>query len=314
MKDGDWVFVVNPAAGGGRGARAWARLQSGLAALPGTSRVFMTRGPGHAEELAAQAAREGAVAVISCGGDGTHREVAAGLLSVPEPRPCLGLLPIGTGSDLVKTLGIPTHPAKALAGLPRYVARPLDVGRFTCGTPAPGRDGLGGRPKVFLNVCSFGLSAQVVREVHRYKGLGGPAYLLATLRVLPGVRPVPVRIFVDDQPPLELETALVAVANARYFGGGMQVAPAARADDGLLDLVVFEGWGRMDFALRGWSMYRGAHVGLAGVRCLRGHKLRLECDEPIPLEVDGELAGGPPISFEVLPGALRVLAPVATGY
>ena len=305
------VFViVNPAAATGGARRAWPRLAERLRAALGPFEYAFTCASGHAVSLVREAARAGASLVVAVGGDGTLGEAATGLLSpdggTPAPldaesRPALGLVPLGTGRDFARTLGIASL-EDALLRLARVETRRLDVGWVAHldhdGQPAA---------RAFVNVLSLGAGGEVVHTLGRTtKRLGGRlAFTLATARALVGYRDRRVSVSLDGAPAEEQEVTNLAVCNGQFFGGGMWVAPEARPDDGLFDVTAWSGFGLLDFVTRRRALYDGRHVGYAGTTRCRARTLSAESRERVRLDADGESAGTLPARVELLPAALR---------
>ncbi len=307
------LLVVNPKSRAGRSARHLAALRAGVEAALGELEVALTRGPRDAERIAREGVRAGCRRVVVAGGDGTVSEVVTGILGADLGRYAeLAVLPFGTGGDLPRTLGIPRDLGAALAALARGKRRVVDAGRVDYrtaeGTP---------RSSYFLNVASAGVSGLVDQLVARGgKGLGGRiAFLLATVRALVAYRAAPVEARLDGRSLGRGGLVLAAAANGRYFGGGMQVAPEARPDDGALDAVFIADRSKL-FLLRNLPrIYRGTHLAVEGVASGRGGILELEPllvegarGEPprIPVDVDGEPLGYLPARFEVVPRALTL--------
>jgi YegS/Rv2252/BmrU family lipid kinase len=308
--------IVNPAAAAGGARRAWPRLRERLLASLGPFEHAFTGAQGHAVELAREAARDGVGLVVAVGGDGTLGEVATGLVSAvsgdgaappavdPDARPTLGLVPLGTGRDFARTLGIAALD-DALARLARGTTRRLDVGWVSHLTHD-------GRPaaRAFVNVLSLGAGGEVVHTLTRTtKRLGGRlAFTLATARALVGHRDRRVSVSLDGSPDEAWDVTNLAVCNGQFFGGGMWVAPEARCDDGLLDLTLWSGFGLLDFATKRRALYDGRHVGYAGTSRRRARTLQADSAERVRLDADGESAGTLPARVELLPGALRLRA------
>lgn len=279
--------------------------------FPG-ARVVETAGPYDAARLATEAAEGGAAAVIAAGGDGTVNEVVNGLMASPRARrgECpLGILALGTGSDLARGLGLPQEPAAALAAIARGAPRPLDVGRIRCA-------GLGeGAPAVvrhFVNEADFGIGAEVTRRVNSRTRRGGRAtYLWTTVRALLAWRDPEVELRLDGGPPERVRIKSVFLSNAPYAGGGMCIAPGARPDDGVLRLVVFGALGRLEAIRRLGETYQGREIEHPKIRYADCRELSADAESEVMIECDGEPAGRLPARVDLLPGALRVLAPGA---
>jgi diacylglycerol kinase (ATP) len=253
-----------------------------------------TRAPGDATALARGLAAAAAVeAVFALGGDGTAREVAAGLLG---SRVALGLLPGGTVNLLALALGLPRRPVAAAAALCRLPPRPLDVGLA------------GASP--FLMMVSAGFDVAVLAAVDpEWKArLGQSAILWQGLREWWRYRYPPLALVVDGEP---LTASFAAVANIPQYGGGrFRLAPDARPDDGRLDLVAFRGSGRaatLGFAL---DLLRGAHTRRADVVVRQAREVLLTAPVDAAAQIDGDLcAERLPLAVRLAPERLFVLAP-----
>jgi YegS/Rv2252/BmrU family lipid kinase len=267
----------------------------------------------HAADLTRDALRAGHDLVVAVGGDGTINEVVNGFFEPARPgeparpiRPeaALAVLPRGTGGDLRRTLGL-GHDLSRSAGRLKGTASPVDVGRCDFvdenGTP---------RSRFFINVGEVGVGAKVVQIANASnKVLGGKlTFMLASLRALLGWRDLALRVSFDGEPPQELQVTTLAVANGRYFGGGMMVAPEARLDDGLFHVTIWSGFGLSDFVLKSGTMYDGTHVKLPGTRTRTARTVAVEsADEGAGVECDGERLGAPPVTFTLLPSALHLV-------
>lgn len=311
------LVIINPESAGGATRGAWPRIASELATHFGSFTPKFTRHPGEGIELAASAARRGTKLIVACGGDGTISEVANGILSAGSDTE-LGILPSGTGGDFRKTIGIPARPSEAARILREGRARLIDVGRVTF-TKDDGEH----ESRYFLGVASFGMSADVIARVKE----GGPDWLPAkgpkwlTGRISFGVAmlqtalkmgPTRVVVQLDDDPARHLTVANLCIANARYFGGGMKIAPDAKMTDGKFDVVSIGDLGAARILANAPRLYLGAHLSMNQV----GHSLAtkivarpVEDDLRIEIEVDGEIPGLLPASFQILPKALRVRCP-----
>jgi len=273
--------------------------------------VFTTR-RGEATDIARDAARGGERMVVAVGGDGTASEVVDGLAGagrVVEPELLFGCIPHGTGGDLRRSLGWPGLPEEAARALAVGITVTCDLG-FVTYTAHDGST----QARHFVNVSSFGVSGCVVRELQRSgRLLGGKlTYTLASAKALLRYRDQPVRWRADGGDWVEEPITAMAICNGRFFGAGMMVAPAARMDDGLLDLTVWKGLGFADFLTKRRMLYDGSHVKLPNTRC---HQLRTMEAEPLEgvevlLDVDGEQPGRLPARWTVVPGALRVRVPL----
>ncbi|MEQ1900403.1 MAG: diacylglycerol kinase family protein [Devosia sp.] len=303
--------VVNPAAGGGRLVAAWPRLAALLEARVGPLDVLRTKAPGEGRDLAAQLVRSGASLVIAAGGDGTANEVVDGLLRAGG-GPSLGVISVGTGRDFVRTLGNNSDLTAAVEAIGTGRTRKIDAGLVRY------RDDNGAEEqRHFLNVASLGVSGPTVRAVNASKAgrrvHGKLAFYYHTIVELLHYRPQQVRVRFEDGEVIEVETALVAIANGRFFGSGMMIAPDAELDDGLFDVLVYRAEGKVRMVLDFNLIYRGAHTRLPRVTIKRCRWVEVEPIGDVArnsaiIEIDGESPGRIPARFEILPGALTLRA------
>jgi diacylglycerol kinase (ATP) len=311
------LVIINPASASGATREAWPKIASELANHFGSFTPKFTSHAGEGIELAASAARKGARLIVACGGDGTISEVANGILLSGSDAE-LGILPSGTGGDFRKTIGIPARASDAARILRDGRTRQIDVGRVTFLKDDGSHDS-----RYFLGVASFGMSAEVIARVKA----GGPDWLPAKAprwlsgRVTFGLamaqaafksEATRVIIQLDDEATRKLNVANLCIANARFFGGGMKIAPDAKLADGLFDVVSIGNLGAPRILANAPRLYLGAHLGMSEV----GHALAKKVtarpqhkDQIIEFEVDGELPGHLPATFQILPKALRVRCP-----
>lgn len=302
------MVIVNPASAGGSTRRRWDALAKTLRRAIGPFEPALTAAPGDATTFTREALRVGFELVIAVGGDGTANEVACGFFDGSRPvapHAALGILPNGTGCDLSRTLGVGGTLDEACVRMADGRFRTIDVGhvRFV-----DHDDRLAER--IFLNVVSFGCGGAIVHALRRgTKRAGGKlAFMLTTAQVLFRYRDQSVTVSVDGRPAEPLNITNYAVCNGRYFGGGMQVAPTAEIDDGVLDATIWRSFRLTDFILERRSVYDGTHVRLAGTSVLRVGRVEATSSDRVLLDVDGEAAGRLPITVEVLPRALRFKA------
>ncbi len=303
------LVIANPSSAGGATGRGWGPVEARLRAVLGPLDVAHTGGPRDAERIAREGVRAGADRLVVAGGDGTLSEVVSGLLSAGLGSYAeIGVLPLGSGGDLARSLGIPNGLEEALACIAGGKQRRIDAGRA--------RFAQGGREVTthFVNVASAGVSAPITRLVNRgSKLLGGRfAFALGAVRGLLQYRSPVLSARLDGELLYQGPAVLVAAANGRTFGGGMQIAPEARPDDGLLDVVVVGDFSRARLLRHLPALYRGTHLGIPGVFSARGRRLELEAAPgALGLELDGEPLGFAPALVEVLPDAVTLLGPSA---
>jgi len=299
------LVIVNPMSAAGATGRRWDSIAGLLRSSLGNFESVFTRAPGEATMLSRAALRDGFEMVVSVGGDGTLNEVVGGFFDGSEPvapEAVLGVVALGTGGDFARTLGL-LNLESACTRLRGGKTRSIDLGlaRFT------GHDGAGAT-RVFINVVSFGVGGLVACLVSpRLKAISGRlAFTLATLRALAVYRDKIVSLEFDDGPPRSLAITNCAFGNGRYFGAGMQVAPAAELDDGEFDVTIWSGFGLMDFIRKRHALYDGSHVRLPGAQVLRTRRARVTSEATVLLELDGESVGRLPAQLQVLPNAIRL--------
>jgi len=302
------LLIVNPRSAGGRVGKRWSAIESTLRGALGDFEHRHTEAPGHATVLCREAVERGVRDLVVLGGDGTLSEALSGLFRDGRPidaEVTLGLLPCGTGGDFRRTVEMPADLSQAARRIARSQPRRIDIGRIRYA-----RDDGTDAERYFANIASFGIGGLVDRIVNRSsKALGGRvAFMVGTVRALSRYKNQRVRLALDDGEPSEVVVNNVAVCNGKYFGGGMKIAPDARLDDGLFDVVVLGDLSLKDFVWSGRHLYRGTHLDLAEVRFARAARVRAEPAHPgdeVLLDVDGEQAGRLPATFDILPGALR---------
>jgi YegS/Rv2252/BmrU family lipid kinase len=304
------VLVVNPQSAGGKTERRWPELRATIQEAYGSFEERFTRAAGDATEMTRAALKNGAELVVAVGGDGTINEVVNGFFDGDKslaPSAAFGIVPAGTGGDFIKTLGVPRDTFAAASNL-KSPARAIDVGRLTYVT-----DDGATAVRYFINIASFGIGGMIDRLVNQSsKAFGGKvSFAVATLKAGAKYKNATVRLTLDDGAVKEGKIYNVAVANGRYFGGGMKVAPDAALDDGWFDVITLGDFGFADLIFRGLDIYSGKHLKNPKVTVHRARKIEatpVDGAAEVLLDVDGEAPGRLPAKFELLAGALNVRA------
>ena len=244
------VYVIlNPASNSGGGGKMLPVLERKLEARGIEYELHATEAPGHAEELAARAARQGVERVLAVGGDGTIHEVANGFLVEQGVPPALGVVPLGTGNDFYRMVGAPKDPDAALDTLERGEAKPFDVGLVE----------FDGQRRHFVNLLGIGIDVEVLRRRERVRRLKGLAqYLVALLGAMVGFRAVPIRVRMGDS-VLDGPSMLAAITVGPSAGGGFILCPGATPDDGELDLCFFRDLNYLQILRYIPKVIRGTH-------------------------------------------------------
>jgi diacylglycerol kinase (ATP) len=308
------VVIVNPVSASGSTAEAWPQIASDLRSHFGSFQVRFTKHRGDADILAGEAARKGAKFIIACGGDGTVSEVANGILSSGKDVE-LGILPSGTGGDFRRSLEIPSQSRDAARVLRDGRTVRIDVGRITY-IDQNGNEAM----RYFLGVASCGMSTKVIERVkagspewlpaNTPKWIGGRISFGASL-VQTAMRTTPTRLVVqlDDSHERHLLVSNLCVANARYFGGGMKIAPDAKLTDGKFDVVGIGDLSALKIFTSAPRVYTGSHLSMPEVSHALARKISIRPADrasEVALEIDGELPGRLPATFQIVPEALRV--------
>jgi diacylglycerol kinase (ATP) len=298
-----WV-IGNPRAGGG----APDELREQLARY-GELTFKASEGPGHAQALARDAARAGVGRIVVAGGDGTLHEVVNGVLRGQGQRgevPIIVPLPLGTGNDFCRTLGVPLELEGALESLSSGVVRRVDVVEVI---EARGDADAG---RFVINAVSGGFSGEVGQALDvELKASWGPlSYLRGAIEALSTLRSYAVRLDLDGEVH-EIDAVNIVVANGRYAARGIPIAPKAEPDDGVLDVVVIKEAPIAQLLALAPAILGGTHLDSDDDRILfrRARHVTIESSEPIPFNLDGEVVEEPPVrlALRVRPGALRVL-------
>lgn len=309
------IVIANPKSAAGSTRDKWSAIASDLRAHFGPFNVAFTKGPGDGIAIAERASNEGRPLVIACGGDGTINEIANGILRSGKDVE-LGVFPSGTGGDFRRTLDMPHGTREAARALKNGRTERIDVGKvsFTGHNNQPAE-------RYFLNVTSFGLAASIIERVKGSTSLswlpldtvrGRASFALSTLQEVVALGATTVRVRIDDGDERTLQTVNFCVANARFFGGGMKIAPEAKLNDGFLDVINVGDIRTAKIILNAYTLYRGTHLDLREVKDTLAKRVEARPahdEQEIHIEIDGELPGRLPAVYEVIPAALRVRVP-----
>jgi YegS/Rv2252/BmrU family lipid kinase len=284
--------IVNPDAGRGRDLRRATATALDGAGIDHVLRV--SPNPAAVADLVGEGVSAGATRFASVGGDGTAHLVLNGIMAHPWLRPpTLGILPAGSGSDFIRTFGLPGDLDGAVAHLGGDETYRCDVGRI---------EGVFGT-RYFLNETSLGITAASVEQSLRLsKRLGKARYTAAFWLALWRFRPASATVHVD-RATMRADALAVVIANGQFFGGSLNIAPRSGAGDGLFDVRVFAGPRRRAFAVMP-RVARGTHLTHPAVQRRVAADIVVECPPTWPIEADGELIGKGAVTVRVVPGAI----------
>jgi len=302
LRESTVIVFVNPAAGGGR-ARAYpAQVHKLFESFHVHAQFVMTNSAVELESSAQTAISQGQRVLFAMGGDGTFQALANAAFGAEV---LLGVLPVGGGNDFAAALGLPDDPVKAaeasLRGKPRFV----DLVRVRIAE---------GRTRLYAGGGGIGLDAEAARYASgAYRWLPGRLrYIASALRALVGFVPIEVRIDFpgSDLTSWEAKALLVAVLNSPTYGAGLRLAPGAALDDGLLEIVMIEDIGTLGILRLVPQLMGSGELRTSRVKRWRMNQVRLTTLKPSVFHGDGEIFGSTPVEIEVVPGAVKVLAPL----
>ncbi len=285
------LVLVNPSAGGGRARDLLPQLEGALHDHGLAYRLVMTTSLDHGVEEAVGAAADGEIPVVMSG-DGLVGQIGGALADTDAP---LGVIPGGRGNDFARVVGIPMEIGGAVELLAAGTTRSIDVGEVN------------GRRFLCIASCGFDSDAnRIANETRLVKG--NLVYLYAALRALAAWKPARFEVTVDGE-RLQFTGFAVAAANNKAYGGGMFLAPDAKLDDGMLDVVWTRDVSKLRFLANLPKVFKGRHVDNPEVTVLRGSEVEIRANRPFAVYADGDHLADLPATVRVLPRALNVIAP-----
>ncbi|HEX9133091.1 MAG TPA: diacylglycerol kinase family protein [Ktedonobacteraceae bacterium] len=299
------VLILNPTSGISTVTEKHMTLEDtekaillGLQAFDIEPELYHTTPEDAGKGLATQAAAEHVELVIAAGGDGTIHAVATGLIGTQST---LGIIPTGTMNNLAHSLNIPDTIPAACEAIANGEARLIDVGKIN--------------EQVFLEVAGVGLEAALFPAAEEIKipGLLSTIHgLVSSLKTLLNFKPTRIRITFDNRHRRPYEALQVTICNAPFYGMHLEVVPDIVMDDGLLDVVIYRNFSKLEYLRHAISISQGKHIYQPKIVHRRVKSLRINSDQPLDIQVDGVLQGTTPAKVTILPGALRVLVPGVT--
>lgn len=303
----EWLVIINPNAGKRKGMRDWSQIAGWLNHFKFKYHPVFTEFPRHAIDLARKHIEQGYTRIIVVGGDGTMNEVVNGVFLQQRFKTTeisLGMITVGTGNDWGRMFGIPKDYQEAIqvllqdqtfiqdAGMVEYKKNHVSENRY------------------FVNIAGLGFDAEVVRKTNRLKekGKGGPLlYLINIFSSLINYKFVNAIISVDGT-DMENEILSMNVGICKYNGGGMIAVPGAIPDDGLFDLTVINRMSRPYILLSLRRLYDGTINKHPRVDSFTGKSIRVESNDRIMLETDGESLGHTPLEFRIIPKSVKIIS------
>ena len=302
------IIIVNPKAGNGKTKMIWPQIEAVLKENIGSFEVKFTSNSGDASILTRQALETGITRIIAVGGDGLLNEVLNGFIlndvQITEEA-CLSFIMTGTGCDFQRSLDISADWEIAIENLKNAKLKKIDVGKVTY-TDSDKKKKI----RYFINIASFGLSGAVdyTIENSRFLRIFGSRllFLFSTIKTVFTHPNQSIRYTIDGSKWNEIRTRLGVLANGRFFGGGMYVAPEAELDDGFLDLLILKEISVLKFLLHIPKIYNGTHLQIPEIFCQKVQRFNVLSKEKVILDIDGESPGYLDANFEILPRILNL--------
>lgn len=308
------LVVLNPIAGQGAALRMFPQVQEQLRAAGMEFDVAHTRASLHAVQLAWDAPKQGYERIIAVGGDGIVHEVLNGLMRASNEGEtiALGIIPLGTGNDFIKSLPPALNPGQTRddwkLSIPRVTSPNtalVDVGKITVDVPTPGVP----HPQYFTNGTDVGFGALVAKAIRGIPLTGMAGYMVAVMQVLLDYGLPRIKLTIDDKEVIELNTTLTAVTNGRCFGSSFWLTPMAEISDGELNVMIAQPLGRVGIVQIIPLLMKGTHLNHPAVSFKQARKVVIESPEPLIMEADGEMPFNQArrMVIEILPKRLRVM-------
>ena len=302
----EWLIIVNPNAGNGKGGRDWEKISALLnkADIKFTSKFTERRG--HAINITSESIKEGYRNITAVGGDGTLNEVVNGIFSNGICSPSditLASIPVGTGNDWGKMFGISPDYEKAVEIIVSGKTMKHDIGRMHY------YEGTEKKTRYFINIAGLGFESVVVNKTNYQKehGRGGKLiYLYNLLTSLLAYKNTVAEITIDDE-TIKTEIFSVNIGNGKYCGGGMRQTPRALPDDGLLDVTIIKDIGKLEIIRKLKILYDGTiltHPRIDGYKC---RTVKVTSASTLFTEADGESLGHTPADFDLIPDAINIV-------
>jgi YegS/Rv2252/BmrU family lipid kinase len=306
-KEEDWLVIVNPNAGQGKGKKDWNKISSLLNKFELSSKVYFTEKKLHAIELTKEGIAAGFRKIITVGGDGTMNEVVNGAFiqtTCPTEEIILGMITVGTGNDWGKMFGIPSDYEGAVKIIKEYKVFTHDAGVITyySGTELEKR--------YFLNIAGLGFDAVVVKRTNAQKDKGRSGktiYFYNLLMSLLGYKSTRTEVNIDGL-KIANDTFTISIGIGIYSGGGMRQTPFAIPDDGLFDITVIGNMSKFEIVRNLSLLYNGKILEHPKIKGYKGKNIKIDSDRLIYVESDGESLGHTPVEFNIIPKSINIVS------
>jgi len=301
-----YKIILNPTSGNGNGLRLLPQIEQLFTKYKLRYDLVRTENPGHGIELTRQAVKDGYKTIVAAGGDGTVNEVINGLMQCKLEGlvlPPLGVLSVGRGNDFAGSMGIPADLEAGVQALVDDHRRTIDIGRVMGGIYPEGR--------YFGNCVGVGFDAITTIEVHKLPRWGGfIGFLMAVLKTVFLYNKAPMATTVYDEKTLTQRSLLISIMNGRRLGGGFQMAPNSKPDDGLFDLCIAEQMSSFKVIMMIPHFTRGDQATQPSIKTGQAAHITITAlDGPLPAQTDGEIicVDGTHLEVEALPRQLEII-------
>ncbi len=284
-------YIINPAAGKGDAKQVIENIHKEMKRTNIEYTITISAYENHVEKISKKAVEEGHTDIVAVGGDGTVLEAFNGLFG---KNVNLGIIPSGTGNDLVKMLNITKNVDESIKKIIRGKTRKIDIGKVN--------------GRYFLNVVGIGIDGEIVEETKRVKKIlsGSPAYIYSTFSTLIKYRAKNMIINIDGV-VFKRNALLVAIGNGKYCGGGMMLTPGAEIDNEEFQIVVIKKISKLKFALLFRKVFSGTHINENCVEVYQGKKIKISSAEDVKINADGNIIGNAPAEIELLAKAQNII-------
>ena len=302
----EWLIIVNPNAGNGKGKKDWEKISILLNKKALSFDVKFTERKGHAIHFTIEGIAAGYRKIITVGGDGTLNEVVNGVFLsgvCPTTEISLALIPVGTGNDWGRMFGIPLYYERDIDIIVANKQMLHDVGLISY------YDGPEKKERYFINIAGLGFESVVVKRTNQQKDLGHSGkliYFYNLLMSLISYKNTRAEIIIDDE-KIRANVFSLNVGNGRYCGGGMRQTPRAVPDDGLLDVTIINGMGKFEIIRNLKMLYDGSILSYPKIDGYKCKNIKVTSDSIIYTEADGESLGHTPVEFSIVPASLNIV-------
>jgi len=300
-----FFFLINPNAGNEGGEREWPKIEQLIKQYDLQYEYVFTEAVGHAQKIIGEKIIEGYRKIVVVGGDGTLNETINGIFTqtaVPTNELYIGLMQMGTGNDWARYYGFDKDYENSIQRLLHGKICRQDVGTISYLTNE------GTKSRYFINIAGLCFDSVVVKATNLMKERGRrtkSAYLISLLRSLIKYRPWKLKITINDK-ILEGKFLSISIGNGKFSGGGMIQTPDAVINDGYLDVTIYENMPKLKIILNIKKLYNGKILEIKGVKSYRAKSFKIESDQKIFAETDGEIIGSTPYEISIIPDSVNV--------